>query len=125
MPKSNTKFSKIYRLSQKKGGIFFKDCKRYDLGASVLVCQWWNESHVSTPTYVKESLFVTAKGSWVLYGEGGAETKYGKKLPNGNYVDSSKFIVLTRIEAYEYLESINSLDDTLVDKYFFDIVEEG
>ena len=125
MAKSNTKFTKIYRLSQKKSGIFFKDRKRYDLGAAILVCQYWNEGHVSTPVYLKENLFVTNQGSWILYGEGGAETKYGKKLPNGNYVDSSKFIILSRIEAYEYLESISSLDDTLVEKYFFDIVEEG
>lgn len=125
MSKSNTKFSKIYRLSQKKSGIFFRDRKRYDLSAAILVCQYWNEGHVSTPVYLKENLFVTNQKSWILYGEGGAETKYGKKLPNGNYVDSSKFSILSRIEAYEYLESINSLDDTLVDKYFFDIVEEG
>ena len=125
MPKSNTNFSKIYRLSQKKSGIFFRNRKRYDLGAAILVCQWWNEGHVSTPIYVKESLFVTNQKSWILFGEGGAETKYGKKLPNGNYTSSSSFIVLSRIEAYEYLESINALDDTMVDKYFPDIVEEG
>jgi len=122
---TKTKFSKIYRLSQKKTGIFFKNKKRYDLSTSTLICQYWNEGHVSTPIYLKENLFITEHGSWILYGQGGSETKYGKKLPNGNYIEGSQFIVLTRIQAYEYLESIGSIDDILVDKYFIDIVTDG
>ena len=90
-----------------------------------LICQYWNEGHVSTPIYLKENLFITEHGSWILYGQGGSETKYGKKLPNGNYIEGSQFIVLTRIQAYEYLESIGSIDDILVDKYFIDIVTDG
>ena len=119
------KKQQVYQMSAKKSGVYYIDRKRYDLEKARVISEHWGGGHVGTGQWWKEYLFVTDKGSWILYGNGERETKYGQRLPNGNWIEGTSIKVLSRLEAYHYLEDNQKLDDIIVEKYFFDIVEEG
>lgn len=123
--KNQNKKSKIYTITPRKAAVFFIDRHRYDLDSATFVCDFWNEMPVDSECCMKENLFVTNAGSWVLYGTGGSQTKYGRQLADGKFVAGTGIKILQRIEAYDYIEQMGKMDDVTFQAYFDDIVKEG
>tara|TARA_R100001463_G_scaffold33132_3_gene73859 strand:+ start:1299 stop:1667 length:369 start_codon:yes stop_codon:yes gene_type:complete len=115
----------VYKMTAKKTGVYFIDRKRYELEKATIISEEWGGGYVGSGQWWKEYLFVTDKGSWILHGNGERETKYATRLPNGNWIEGTSIKIFTRIEAYHYLEDNKKMDDVLVERYFFDIIEEG
>jgi len=115
----------VYKLTKKNTAVYYIGRKRYNLDKATIIAEHWGGGYVNTGLWWKEVLSVTDQGSWVLHGMGERETKYGQKLPNGNYIEGTKVQVLSRIEAYDWLEKNQKIDCVLVDRYFIDIVKEG
>lgn len=123
MSKRKSNVMRIYNT--KKIGVFYRGRVRYDLTKAELIAEYWNQIPTCQPGSYKENLFVTDNKNFVLYGVGNRESKYGYRRADGVYQDGSKYTVLSRTEAYDYLEERDLLDDVTVKRFFFDLVTEG
>ncbi|GAB3533127.1 hypothetical protein GCM10027443_18050 [Pontibacter brevis] len=94
--------------------------KRYNTETATEVASYSN--NLSGYQYMKEELFLTKKGAWFLYGEGGAMSKYAESAGNQSW-GSSKIIPLTPEEAFEWCESHDKVK--AIEQYFHDRVEEA
>jgi hypothetical protein len=73
--------------------------------------------------YYSEELYVTTKGNYFLYGEGGALSPYAEHFGGGNSCEGENIVPLSRQEAYDWCEE-NGRTKT-IEKYFSDLVEEA
>jgi hypothetical protein len=95
---------------------------KYDTDKAEAVADWSNHYPSNDFKSCSESLFVTTKGNWFLWGEGGAMSKYS--TPHGNSVGGGEEIIaLTPDEAYKWLENNDETD--AIDRFFPEKVEEA
>ena len=98
------------------------DGKVYNTETATKVAEWSNGLSYSDFNNENEELYVTKKGNWFLYGEGGANSKYRKS--NGNSAwGSSNIIAMSELDAYKWLEKNNELD--AIESYFPKEIEEA
>jgi len=71
-----------------------------------------------------EALYVTRKGNYFLYGEGGPKTRYGRMVSTNTCGGGSDITPLTPEEAFEWLEKHN-VDVDVVRQYFSEKLEEA
>lgn len=96
--------------------------KVYNTETATEVAEYWNQLAHGNFYYFEENLFITKKGSWFLYGKGGAYSKYGTCY--GNYSKwGEKIIPLTEEEAFKWCEKYNELE--AIEEYFPDYIEEA
>lgn len=69
-----------------------------------------------------EELYKTKKGAYFVAGEGGAMSRYGVQVRQGEQSGSSAIRVLSEAEALGWCEE-NSIDPDVIEEYFE--VEEG
>lgn len=100
----------------------FINGKLYNTETAIEVASYWNKLGASDFRRVSEELYITKKGAWFLYGEGGAMSHYAKSSGNQSW-GSSAIIALTPDEAYEWCEEHNEV--TVIEEYFSDKVEEA
>jgi hypothetical protein len=70
-----------------------------------------------------EHLYVTAKGSYFLYGSGGPMSKYAEPCGNNSMGGGSKIIPMTKAEALAWCEEHECED--AIEKHFADMVTEA
>lgn len=121
---SKNSIAKVYYLN-KKVAVLYKNRVKYDLSKATQICDFWNSVAATNDNYYRELLFVTDKNNFVLLGMGNRHSKYNRQRDDGEYVSARHYLIMNRLEAYQYLEQNEKLDEKLVDKYFFDLVEEG
>lgn len=99
------------------------DGKLYDTEKATMIADYWNGLDSSDVHYVSEELYVTAKGNYFLFGEGGAMTEYSVSCGNNSWGGSANIISLTREEAYKWLENREQTEAII--EYFSDFIEEA
>lgn len=72
--------------------------------------------------YLEERLYVTRKGTYFFYGEGGPATRYAHHCSDGGWDGGSKIIVVTKEEAMEWAEEHVDAEDL---EDIFGEIEEG
>lgn len=98
------------------------DGKMYNTETGILVAEDDNGYGCGDFQYACEELYITKKGAFFLYGEGGAMSKYSDSSGN-NSRGICKIIPLDKDEAYEWLEEYNKVD--AIEKYFADRIQEA
>ncbi|EJF08011.1 hypothetical protein [Pontibacter sp. BAB1700] len=96
--------------------------KLYDTETATEVASYWNNLSANDFRRELEELYITKKGAWFLYGEGGPLSHYAKYSENQSW-GSSEIIALTPDEAYEWCERHNKVK--VIERYFSDKVEEA
>lgn len=96
--------------------------KRYNTDTATEVASYSNGLGGGDFRSMSETLYLTPKGAWFLYGRGGALSKYAESAGNQSW-GSSKIIPMTPDEAYEWCESHNEVK--AIQKYFNDWIEEA
>ncbi len=99
------------------------DGKLYDTEKATKIADYWNGLGADDFRYVFEELYVTAKGNYFLFGEGGAMTEYSVSCGNNSWSGSANIISLTREEAYKWLENREQTEAII--EYFSDFIEEA
>lgn len=94
----------------------------YDTTKADLICEISSDGSTSDFRYFREFLYLTKKGNWFLYGEGGALSSYATKYMNMSSW-GEKIIPLTRSEAFDWCER-NACQDVIED-IFSDLIEEA
>jgi hypothetical protein len=98
------------------------DGKMYNTETAILVAEYNNGFGCGDFHYVCEELYITKKGAFFLYCEGGALSKYSDTNGNSSW-GICKIIALNEDEAYEWLERYNEVE--AIEKYFSDRIEEA
>jgi len=71
-----------------------------------------------------EALYITKKGNYFLYGEGGPRTRYGRIVSSNSMGGGSEIIPLSEEEAFAWLQE-HDIDVEVIEKYFGDMLEEA
>lgn len=96
--------------------------KIYDTENATLLAEDWNGLGSGDFNYFVEELYITKKGSFFLYGSGGALSIYNES--NGRETwGISKIIPLTEKETFDWLE--NNGETEVIEEYFRDWIEEA
>jgi hypothetical protein len=96
--------------------------KRYNCDTAIEVAHRWNGLSSSDFNNLSETLYITQKGNFFLYGSGGPMTKYAIHVGD-NISDGSDIISLTKEEAFEWCEE-HSMTEA-IEKYFPDMIEDA
>ena len=72
---------------------------------------------------IYEELYITEKGNFFMYGEGGAQTRYATSDSSNSWSYGSDMFPLTQEEAYLWAEKTQKAEDLI--KLFPDLVEEA
>ncbi len=98
------------------------NAKLYDTATAEKLAEKWNGLNTSDVRNFRETLFKTKKGSYFLYGEGGAATRWAKK--NGNSLDAGRNIIqMDKWKAMEWLAK-NDFPE-VIEKEFPDLIKEA
>ena len=73
--------------------------------------------------YTNEELYITIRGNWFLFVEGGPMSKYAKPSWDGGMTSGCDIIEFTPEEAYNMLELWNKIK--AIEKYFSSLIEEA
>lgn len=98
-----------------------------DCNADVTPLKLVADKRFGTPgdlAYCYEALYRTQKGSYFLYGEGGPQTIYARRVDTNTYSGGSRIMPLTADEALEWCEE-NRIDAEIVERYFAGKVTEA
>ena len=98
------------------------DGKKYDTAKAEKIATWNAGYYYSDFNYCEEILYRTARGSYFLYGEGGAFSPYGEQYGNTSGAGNT-IIPFSDQAAREWLEERDEAD--LILKHFADKVEEA
>jgi hypothetical protein len=90
--------------------------KLYDTEKAELVASW-SFGNPGDFEYVNEELYVTKKGVWFLYGEGGAKSCYSKQIGSNTFSGSERIFPLTPEEAKQWMEEHDVPAETIL-KFF-------
>jgi len=105
--------------------IFMKaviDGKWYDTETAEEIASWANSNDYRDVDYCSETLYKTKDGDFLLTGEGGSRSIYGKHF--GKYSCSGKETrALTREEAYKWCEG--NQQPEAIEKHFADMVMDA
>ena len=98
------------------------DGKRYNTDTAEMVCDYWNGLAGSDFNNLSETLYITKKGNFFLYGTGGPMTKYSVSC--GNMQSGGEDITpLTKEQAFKWCEKHNC--NNAIDQYFPDMIEDA
>jgi hypothetical protein len=98
------------------------DGKLYDTEKATMVAEDGNGLGPNDFKYEFEELYVTQKGAFFLYGEGGPLSSYSEIIGNGS-CGSCEIKPLDKDEAYDWLERYNKVK--AIQEYFSDRIEEA
>ena len=86
--------------------------KVYNTETATILATFDNGHSHTDFAYLKEDLYVTAKGSYFLAGEGGASTKY-REVSGNSTGPGEKIIPLTGKEALDWCEATKNHETAL------------
>ncbi len=98
------------------------DGKMYNTETAEELASAHNGLNASDFDYVEESLYRTKKGAFFLGGDGGARSKYARRVGNGT-CEGSGIIPLTEDEALVWLEENHETE--LIEELFGDQIVEA
>ena len=98
------------------------DGLRYNTATAEEIDTWWNGYAVNDFKHCQESLYKTKKGSYFIYGEGGAMSQYCE--PCGDMFGSGSQIIPVSPEA-AFVWASEHCDATKIEKYFADMIEDA
>jgi len=96
--------------------------KVYNTETAELIDEYWNGLEKNDWHYLYEELYMTKKGNWFLYYEGGPLSKHGES-DYGIGWGTEGIIPLEPEEAYEWLERNDCHE--VIQKHFSDIIEDA
>lgn len=100
------------------------DGKRYNTDTANFVICWNNGLSALDHNSIDESLYQTSKGSWFIWGEGGANSKYSEVLEgNSIYCAGNRIVPLTPDAAQSWLEEHGMTDE--LEEYFSGSIEDA
>lgn len=99
------------------------DGKLYDTEKATKIADYWNGLGADDFRFVHEELYVTVKGNYFLYGEGGPMTEYAESFGPNSWSGSSNIFSFTREQAYEWL--VHREKTEAIIEHFSDFIEEA
>ena len=96
--------------------------KIYNTETAEEVASWCNGVPGGEFESYAEALFLTKRGTWFLWGEGGPMTKYAE-CTGDSRSSGEDLIVMSPEDAYSWLEDKQAL--SAIQKYFSHIVKDG
>ncbi len=99
------------------------DGKRYDTETAKLLAEWTNNYYSSDFQWCHEELYVTKKGSYFLYGEGGAMSKYSVPIGNNGSGGGERIKPLSTAEARNWCE--RSDNNEALEAHFASEIEDA
>ena len=100
----------------------YRDRKCYNTETAEEVASVSHGNYSDFHSY-SEELYLTKKGVWFLYGQGGPMSKYAESVGNGSIAGGAGFAVLSSDEALEWLEENEEID--AIEEHFADEIEEA
>jgi len=97
--------------------------KRYDTETAALVAAD-SYSNYGDFQYWCEEIYRTRKGSWFLYGEGGAMSPYARSVGQNETSGGSAIVPFSAKDALAWLED-HTEDSEAYEEYFTDILEDA
>jgi hypothetical protein len=98
------------------------DGKRYNCDTATELEHYCNGLSKTDFNYLSETLYVTKKGNYFLYGSGGPKTKYSKSCGTAS-CGSRDIIPLTKKEAFEWCCDFCTAEQT--EKLFPDMIDDA
>jgi hypothetical protein len=98
------------------------DGKLYDTESATELGEYWNNYPLDDFNYCLEKLYLTKKGAYFLYGDGGAMSKYGTVVGNMR-CGGNDIIPMSHEEAFQWAQE--NLEAEEVTALFADMVEEA
>lgn len=98
-----------------------KDRKLYDTETAEQIARHAPNTDQDDFHYLVETLYRTADGEYFIHGEGGAATKYARRVSNGK-TSGEEITRLTREEALNWCED-RAIDGKTVAEEFGDLLE--
>jgi hypothetical protein len=96
--------------------------KRYDTEKAKIVAFWDNGYLCNDLYHYSETLYVTAKGNYFLFGSGGSFSKYSCSIGSNGRGGASDIIPMSRHEAFVWAQG-HASDDELA--HFDELIEEA
>lgn len=78
--------------------------KLYNTDTAKLIGGWSNNLGNRDFNFLNESLYLTKSGAYFLYGEGGANTKYGESAGNNSWSGGEQIQPMSPLSAREWAE---------------------
>lgn len=78
--------------------------KLYNTETAKLIGEWTNGLGGRELNFLSESLYVTKSGAYFLFGEGGANTKYGVSVGNNSWSGGEQLQPMSPLSAREWAE---------------------
>ncbi len=85
--------------------------KKYDTETAENMGSWSNEGGWNDFNHFEETLYQKSSGEFFLFGEGGANTKYAKRVDLNNWASGTAIIPLNYEAAQEWAEEHLNADD--------------
>lgn len=96
--------------------------KVYNTETATRIANWDNGIYGSDFNACEETLYLTAKGTYFVHGEGGAMSRWAKPCGSNGRCGGSGIEVLSQAEALEWCED-HGVDADVITAHF--AVEEG
>ncbi len=95
--------------------------KIYNTETATCIADWDNGRYGRDFGRCEESLFVTKKGVYFIYGDGGAATRWSVPVGNNGSAGGDGIEVLSKAEALEWCETHGVNADTIAE--YFEVQE--
>tara|TARA_R100000963_G_C4633951_1_gene98396 strand:- start:605 stop:955 length:351 start_codon:yes stop_codon:yes gene_type:complete len=114
--------------------IYYINRIRLNTDTSIKIAEYWNGLPNNDFKHCSENLYLSPKGTWFLVGGGGPMSRWAHHNTDGTRGTGVGCKILTKEEAYDWLEEKElSFDETvdgrsldeIVETYFSDIVSDG
>lgn len=99
------------------------DGKRYNTETATKVAEYEPFANRTDFNWWCEELYKTKKGKWFIYGEGGANSPYSKRVESNVKSGGEDIIAISDYEALKWLEIHNFVDE--IEEYFPDELEDA
>lgn len=95
---------------------------RYNTATATAIGEWWNGLSRNDFGFCEESLYRTPKGNYFLSGEGGARSRWSRRVENGS-CGGSGISPLSKNEAFDWAQTHLRLDE--VEKEFAEMIADA
>ncbi|WP_265458618.1 hypothetical protein [Enterococcus sp. HY326] len=95
------------------------DGKKYDTETAKLIAEW-SYGNSSDYRYICEELYLTRKGNWFIFGEGGSGSIYGEQVGSTTFSGGEKIVLIDEEDAKKFIEKHG---DSETYEHFFEVEE--
>lgn len=100
------------------------DSKKVNMDTAEKLGGYWYGTSAGDFDYISETIYKTAKGNYLFSGDGGAGTRYGRKVAMNTTAGGSATYFIGRVHAFQHLQEWGA-DVNMLLREFGDLIEEA